>query len=74
MTAEEFHILDKQSILNGAIPIEDIVAVNCLETFDTVCSYSLSETFKRESILPYLKHSSIVYMDKYGNGYNNMIF
>lgn len=74
MLVRNFQYLMKSADENGIIDIEDVVAVKFLEESDTVTEEVISESFKRQGILQYLKHTYIVYMDKYGNGYSRIIY
>ena len=74
MTIENFQHLITASDGNGEIDVDQIVAVYFQKSFDTVIQEKIPATVKRKAILPYLKNTFIVYMDKYGNGYSRMIY
>ena len=74
MLVRNFQCLMKSADENGVIDIDNVVAVKFQENLDTVTQAVLSKSFKRQDILQYLKHSYIVYMDKYGNGYSRIIY
>ena len=76
MTIQNFKYLIDSSDMNGAIDIDDIVAINFIDSLSEseVKGVKIPNEFKRSFILPYLKNTFIVYMDKYGNGYSRMIY
>ncbi len=76
MTIQNFKYLIDSSDINGAIDIDDIVAINFIDSFSEseVKSVKIPNEFNRSFILRYLRNTFIVYMDKYGNGYSRMIY
>lgn len=74
MTIKNFQFLLASADDNGAIDIDNIVAVKFQESIDTIVEEQLPTAFKRQAIIPYLTHTYIVYMDKFGNGYSRMIY
>jgi nucleosome binding factor SPN SPT16 subunit len=74
MLVRNFQYLIKSADRNGVIDIDDVVAVKFLDECDTVIEAVLSKSFKKQDILQYLKHTYIVYMDKYGNGHSRIIY
>jgi len=74
MTMRNFQHLVESSDMNGALDIDEVVAIKYAESFDTIIHEKLPTAFKRKAILPYLEYTFIVYFDKHGNGYSRIIF